>query len=141
MLFFSYCCQSPFPPWESQTTSPPQVALQPFADLWTSCGSNSDSNLVLLLCILAYSVHSYQNQFIFFSGSSQRPFIYSIDTESAQLIGWKSTACTSGGKVLGFLPQPCYPWVSIVVLCPPMHMDCPLGFAPEAALEELSSSL
>jgi len=35
-------------------------------DLWTSSGDPSDSNLVLLLCVLASSVHSYQNQCIFF---------------------------------------------------------------------------
>ena len=28
---------------------------------------------------------------------------------------------------LGFSSLACYPWVSIVVLCPPMHIDCPLG--------------
>ena len=38
-------------------------------DLWTCCGGCSDSNLVLLLCILASNVHSYQS--IFFCGSSQ----------------------------------------------------------------------
>ena len=30
-------------------------------NLWTCCGGCSDSNLVLLLCILASNVHSYQN--------------------------------------------------------------------------------
>ena len=29
--------------------------------LWTCCGGCSDSNLVLLLCVLACNVHSYQN--------------------------------------------------------------------------------
>ena len=29
------------------------------------------------------------------------------------------------------------PWVSIVVLFPPLHGDCPLRIAPEAALEDL----
>ena len=29
------------------------------------------------------------------------------------------------------------PWVSVVVLFPPLHVGCPLGFAPEAALEDL----
>ena len=31
------------------------------ADLWPCCGGSSDSNLVLLLCVLASNVHSYQN--------------------------------------------------------------------------------
>ena len=31
--------------------------------------------------------------------------------------------------------------VSIVVLFPPLHVDHPLGFAPEAALEDLSLPL
>ena len=85
--FFSHCCQSPFSCWESQSTLPPQDALQHCADLWTCCGGSSDSNLVLL-CVLASSVHSYQNQCIFFCRSSQCLFICSIDTESAYLIVW-----------------------------------------------------
>ena len=28
------------------------------------------------------------------------------------------------------------PWVSTVILFPPLHVDHPLGFAPEAALED-----
>ena len=31
------------------------------ANLWTCCGGSSDSSLVLLLCVLAFSVHSCQN--------------------------------------------------------------------------------
>ena len=46
-------------------------------------GGSSDSNLALLLCVLTSSVHSYQNWYIFVCGSSQWPFIYSIDTEFA----------------------------------------------------------
>ena len=78
MFFLSHRCQNPFPHWESQSPSPPQDALQHCADLWTCCGGSSDSNLVLLLCVLAFSVHSHQSQSIFFCGSSQWPFIYSI---------------------------------------------------------------
>ena len=33
------------------------------------------------------------------------------------------------------------PWVSIVVLFPPLPLGCPLGFAPEAALEVLGLPL
>ena len=47
--------------------------------LCTCCGGGSDSNLALLLCVLASNVYSYHNQCIFFCGSSQGPFIYSID--------------------------------------------------------------
>ena len=35
------------------------------------------------------------------------------------------------------LPSPLYPWVSIVVLFPPLHVGHPVGFTPEAALEDL----
>ena len=70
-FFLSHCCQSPFLRWESQSTSPPQDALQLCVDLWTCSGSSSDSNLFLLLCVLASNVHSYQNQCVFFCGSSQ----------------------------------------------------------------------
>ena len=33
------------------------------------------------------------------------------------------------------------PWVSIVVLFPPLHVDCPLGTASEASLEALGLPL
>ena len=33
------------------------------------------------------------------------------------------------------------PWVSVVVLFPPLHVDCPLGFAPETTLEGLGLPL
>ena len=46
---------------------------------FSSCGGYSDSNLVLLLCVLASNVHSYLSQCAFFYGSSQWPFICSID--------------------------------------------------------------
>ena len=36
---------------------------------------------------------------------------------------------------MGLLPQPRCPWVSVVVLFPPLRVVCPLGFAPQAALE------
>ena len=42
---------------------------------------------------------------------------------------------------LGLFPQPHCPWVSIMVLFPPLDMGRPLGFAPEAALEDLGLPL
>ena len=42
---------------------------------------------------------------------------------------------------MGLLPQPHCPWVSIVVLFPPLHVGHPLGFALEAALEALGLTL
>ena len=50
-------------------------------------------------------------------------------------------SCTAHGNVLGPLPQPHCPWVSLVVLSPPLHVGHPLGFAPEAALEDLGLPL
>ena len=41
------------------------------ADLWTCCGGSSESDLVLLLCVPASSVHSYQNECVFLCGGSQ----------------------------------------------------------------------
>ena len=38
---------------------------------------------------------------------------------------------------MGLLPKPHYPWVSVVVLFPPLYVGRLLGFAPEPALEEL----
>ena len=40
-------------------------------------------NLVLPLYVLVSNVHSYQNYCVFFCGSFQCPFIYSIDKMSA----------------------------------------------------------
>ena len=42
---------------------------------------------------------------------------------------------------MGLIPEPHGPWVSIVVLLPPLLVGYPLGFAPEAALEDLGLSL
>ena len=33
------------------------------------------------------------------------------------------------------------PWLSIVILFPPLHVGCPLGFAPEASLKDLGLPL
>ena len=53
------------------------------------------------------------------------------------MIVWiQSAACTAGGKVLGLLPEPRCTWVSIMDLFPPLHVNSPLWFAPEAALED-----
>ena len=87
-VFLESLLSSPFLRWESQSTSLPQEALQHCADLWTCCGGSSDSNLVLLLCVLASNVHSYQSWCFFFLGTFQHPFIYSLDAEPAQLIVW-----------------------------------------------------
>ena len=38
---------------------------------------------------------------------------------------------------MGLLPKSHCPWVSVVVLFPPLHVGRLLGFAPEPALEEL----
>ena len=79
MLFLNLGCQSPFPRWESQSTLPPQDVLQHWAGLWTCCGGSSDSNLVLLLCGLVSSVHSCQNQCVFFCGNSHCPLVCLVD--------------------------------------------------------------
>ena len=44
-------------------------------------------------------------------------------------------------KVLGLLPQPHRPCISIMVLFPLLHVDHALGFTPEAALEDLGLPL
>ena len=81
MLFLSHCCQGPYPCWESQSTSPPQDAFQHCADLWTCCGGSSDSNLVLVLCVLASKVHSYQSWCVFFVGDLSM-LLYIAQTQS-----------------------------------------------------------
>ena len=80
----SHFYQSPFPCWESQSTSIPRMRANT-ADPWTCCGGSSDPNLALLLCVLASSVHSYQNECGFSCGSSQWP-LYVPWTQSRP--GW-----------------------------------------------------
>ena len=61
------------------------------ADLWTCCGSSSDSNLVLLLCVLASNVHSYQSQlfsFFFSFVGALNDLLYIPSTQSVQLTVW-----------------------------------------------------
>ena len=69
MFIWNYCCQSPFPCLESQSTSPSSDIFHHCADLWTCCGGKSHSNLILLLCVLASNAHSYQNECVFICGS------------------------------------------------------------------------
>ena len=62
MFFMSHCCQRPFPTLEiTVPLTSPHDAIQHCTDLWPCCGGSSDSNLVLLLCVLASNVHSYQS--------------------------------------------------------------------------------
>ena len=42
---------------------------------------------------------------------------------------------------MGLLPEKHCPWVSTVVFFPPLHVDHPLGFVLEAALEDLGLPL
>ena len=51
ILFITGSHSSPLPPLDP---------LQYWAGLWTCCGDSSDSNLVLLLHVLASNVHSYR---------------------------------------------------------------------------------
>ena len=69
MFFLESLLSESFPHWESQSTSPPWDALPHCADLWTCCEDCSNSNLVLLLCVLASSVNGYQNSCISFVGA------------------------------------------------------------------------
>jgi len=60
-VFLESLLSESFPKLESQSTLPSYDALQHCIDLWTCCGGCSDSNLVLLLCVLASNVHSYHS--------------------------------------------------------------------------------
>ena len=122
--------------------SPPYLPRMPDAHLWTCYGVSLHSKLVLLLCVLASNIHSYQNYWVFFfCGSSQWPYIYSLDTvclvDCADLIcnlysWWEGFGSSSLGTLpLGFscgfvstsacgLPTGACSWG-----CP-----CGLGFSP-----------
>ena len=79
MFFLSHHCQSPFPHWESQSTSSSKVALQHCVDLWTCYGDHSDFNLALLLCVLASNVHKLSELVRFLLQELSITFYYSID--------------------------------------------------------------
>ena len=87
MFFLSHCHQGPCPCWESQSTSPPQDAFQHCAGLWTCCGGSSDSNLVLLLCVLASMSTAVRTSAFSFVGALDC-LLHIPQTESAQLILW-----------------------------------------------------
>ena len=78
MFFLSVCCQCHFPHWESQSTMLFNTML-----VSGPAVGEAQTNLILLLCVLASNIHSCQNQCVFFCENSQCPFIYSIDTDSA----------------------------------------------------------
>ena len=77
----------------------------------------------------------------FSGGSAQRPCVsHRLSVCPADRVG---LICSSYSRREGWglPPQPHCPWVSAVVLFPPLHVVCPLGFAPEAALEGLGLPL
>ena len=60
MFFLSHCCQSPF----TRSHSSPYLPRMPSNTVLISgpaVGAAQILNLVLLLCVLASNVHSYQN--------------------------------------------------------------------------------
>ena len=68
---------------------------------------------------------------------AQWPFIIPQPQSAWLILRISSAACAAAGKVLGLHPYPHGPWVSTVVLFPPLHMGLLLGFVPEAALKDL----
>ena len=76
----SHCSQ----PTSTSLGGPPVLSG---GGLWTCCGNSLDSNLALLLCVLASNVHSCQSYGGFFVCEySHCSFTYSIDTEPNYLI-------------------------------------------------------
>ena len=53
----------------------------------------------------------------------------------------KFWGCTAVGRVWVFFISHTDPWVSILVLFPPLDVGHPLGFASEASLEDLGLPL
>ena len=107
------------------------------ADLWTCCGGSSDSNLGP-----APSVRSYQNWCAFCWARSQCPLCFpQTQRPSSSSCGVNLQLVWLVGRFgVFFLSHHC-PWVSTVVLFPPLHVGCPLGFASEAAREDLGLPL
>ena len=81
MFFLSHCCQSPFPRWESQSTSPPCMPSNTVLISGPAVGAAqilicSYSSVFLPPMSTAISTNAFS-----FVGA-QWPFVYSIDTES-----------------------------------------------------------
>ena len=116
-------------------------ALQHRAGLWVCCGGSSGSHLVLPLCALAFSVPSCQNQCVSLVGAlSAQCVSHRFSICPADHVG---SICSSYSRREGWSlpPQPRCPWVSAVVLFPPLCVAHSLGFAPEAALGGLGLPL
>ena len=82
MFFFILNHQGPFPSCTSQSTLPPLNALQYWARLWTCCVDSSDSNLVLLLRVLASKYLQLSERACFLPWAALN-FVDSLDTEPA----------------------------------------------------------
>ena len=137
MFFLSHCCQSPFPRWESQSTCPPQDALQHCADLWTRCGGSSDSNLVLLLCsCLQCPQLTGLVRFLLWEPSVPLHTFHRHTVCPVDHLDW-ICSLYSWWEGFGSSSSVTLPLGFIVVLFPPLHVGQPLRFAPEAALEGL----
>ena len=92
--------------------------------------------MALLLCVLASrSTAVRADVFVFVYGSSHCPFIYSIDRESACVD--LTFILYSWWEDFRFFWLATLPWHSTVALSPPLHVDRPQEFTPEAALEDL----
>ena len=79
----------------------------------------------------AFSFVGALNDLLYVSQTQRLPS-YRVDLICSLYNWWEA----SGSSSLVTLPR-----VSIVVSFPPLHVGCPLGFAPEAALEDLGLPL
>ena len=141
MFSLSHCCQNPFPHRVSLSTSPPQDALQHCAGLQTCFRDSSDSNLVLLLCSgLQCSQLSELVRFLLWELSMSFYIFHRLRVCLLDCVDY-SAACTAGGKVLGLLPQPHCPWVSICGFIFTSACGSFTEFAPEAVLDDLGLPL
>ena len=124
----------------SGSHSPPHFS-QHCANLWTCCGGSSDSNPVLLLCVLASNVHSYQNYVFSFVGALNDLFIF--HRHRVCLVDHVDLICSlySWWEAFGSSSLATLPLSFNCGLFPPLHVGHPLGFAPVAALEDLGLPL
>jgi len=102
----------------------------------TCCGHSPDSNLVLLFHVLALMSMSSSASVFSFAGTLTVVYIFHR-YKVFQVIMWiQSSACTTGGNVWFYSLDTC-PWISLVVLSPPLHVSRPQEFTPEVPLEDL----
>ena len=110
--------------------------------LWTCCGAAQ--TLIWSCCyVLLPQMFTAVRTGVFSLAGALSGLFYTPQAQSLPCwsCGFNLQVVQLVGRLWVFHLSHTSPWVSIVVLFPPLRMGHPLGFAPEAALEDLGVPL